>query len=124
MTEQLAVGLLSANMIQIKMCKVVEYSEVTHDNVSIYRSSHVVIINIHLLLLLCVQPSLGPQALFILGFERAWYTKVRHLTSFLTSVGVSMETPSFTMTLFQSAYGQVVAWCEYSSSETDGRIAS
>ena len=31
---------------------------------------------------------------------------------------------SFTMTLFQSAYGQVVAWCEYSSSETDGRIAS
>ena len=64
----------------------------------------------------------GP--LFILGFERAWYAKIRHLTSFWTSVGVSMETPSFTMTSFQSAYGQVVAWYEYSSSETDGRIAS
>ena len=61
---------------------------------------------------------------FYLGFERAWYAKIRHLTSFSTSVGVSMETPSFTMTSFQSAYGQVVAWCEYASSETDGRIAS
>ena len=38
-------------------------------------------------------------------------------------MGVSMEMPPFTMTLFQSAYGQVVAWCEYSSSETDSRIA-
>ena len=66
----------------------------------------------------------APGPLFILGFERAWYAKIRHLTSFLTSVGVSMETPSFTMTSFQSAYGQVVAWCEYSSSETEGRIAS
>ena len=37
---------------------------------------------------------------------------------------VSMETPPFTMTSFQSAYGQVAAWCEYSNSETDGRIAS
>ena len=33
-------------------------------------------------------------------------------------------TPPFTMASFQSAYGQVVAWCEYSSSETDGKIAS
>ena len=66
----------------------------------------------------------APGPLFILGFERAWYAKIRHLTSFSTSVSVSMETPSFTMTSFQSAYGQVVAWCEYSSSETDGRIAS
>ena len=66
----------------------------------------------------------APGPLFILGFERAWYAKIRHLTSFSTSVGVSMETPSFTMTSFQSAYGQVVAWCEYWSSETDGRIAS
>ena len=47
------------------------------------------------------------------------------IMSLWTSVGVSMETPPFTMTSFQSAYGQVlVAWCEYSSSETDGRIAS
>ena len=68
--------------------------------------------------------ALAPGPLFILGFERAWYAKIRHLTSFWTSVGVSMETPPFTMTSFQSAYGQVVAWCEYSSSETDGRIAS
>ena len=73
------------------------------------------------------QPSLvlasapGP---LIFGFERAWYAKIRHVTLFWTSVGVSMETPPFTMTSFQSAYGQVVAWCEYSSSETDGRIAS
>ena len=66
----------------------------------------------------------APGPLFILGFERAWYAKIRHLTSFWTSVGVSMETPPFTMTSFQSAYGQVAAWCEYSSSETDGRIAS
>ena len=36
---------------------------------------------------------------------------------------VPMETPPFIMTSFQSAYGQVVAWCGYSSSETDGRIA-
>ena len=69
-------------------------------------------------------PSLGPRPSFIFGFERAWYAKIRHLTSFWTSVGVSMETPPFTMTSFQSAYGQVAAWCEYSSSETDGRIAS
>ena len=68
--------------------------------------------------------SLGPRPSFIFGFERAWYAKIRHLTSFWTSVGVSMETPPFTMTSFQSAYGQVAAWCEYSSSETDGRIAS
>ena len=66
----------------------------------------------------------APGPLFILGFERAWSAKIRHMTSLSTSVGVSMETPSFTMTSFQSAYGQVVAWCEYSSSETDGRIAS
>ena len=39
-------------------------------------------------------------------------------------MGVSMETPPFAMTSFQSAYGQVVAWCKYPSSETDGRIAS
>ena len=60
--------------------------------------------------------------------NRAWYAKIRHVTSLSTSVGVAMETPPFTMTSFQhrfqSAYGQVVAWCEYSSSETDGRIAS
>ena len=42
----------------------------------------------------------------------------------LRRMGVSMEMPPFTMTSLQSAYGQVVAWCEYSSSETDGRIAS
>ena len=51
----------------------------------------------------------APDPLFILGFERAWYEKIRHLTSFSSSVGVSMEAPSFTMTSFQSAYGQVVA---------------
>ena len=39
--------------------------------------------------------------------------QIRHVTSLWTSVGVSMETPPFT-----------IAWCEYSSSETDGRIAS
>ena len=61
---------------------------------------------------------------FIFGFERAWYAKIRPVMSFWTSMGVSMETPPFTMTSFQSAHGQVVAWCEYSSSETDGRIAS
>ena len=60
----------------------------------------------------------------IFGFEGAWYAKIRHVTSFWTSVGVSMEPPPFTMTSFQSAYSQVAAWCEYSSSETDGRIAS
>ena len=54
-------------------------------------------------------------------FERARCTKIRHVMSFWTSVGVSMEMPPFT---FQSAYDQVVAWCKYSSSETDGRIAS
>ena len=64
------------------------------------------------------------QALFIFCFERAWCAKIRHVTSLWTSVGVSMEMPPFTMTSFQSAYGQVVAWGEYSSSETDSRIAS
>ena len=59
-----------------------------------------------------------------LGFERAWCAKIRHVTSLSTSVGVSMETPPFTMTSLQSAYGQVLARCEYSSSDTDGRIAS
>ena len=39
------------------------------------------------------------------------------------SMCVSMETPPFTITSFQCAYGQVVAWCKYLSSETDG-IAS
>ena len=76
------------------------------------------------LLLTEVSLASAPGPLFIFGFERAWYAKIRHVTSFWTSVGVSMETPPFTMTSFQSAYGQVVAWCEYSSSETDGRIAS
>ena len=67
----------------------------------------------------------GYQAPFLFFcFERAWCAKIRHVTSLWTSVGVSMETPPFTMTLFQSAYGQVVAWCEYSSSKTEGRIAS
>ena len=66
----------------------------------------------------------APGPLFILGFERAWSAKIHHLTSLSTSVGVSMEMPPFTMTSFQSAYGQVAAWCEYSSSETDSRIAS
>ena len=65
----------------------------------------------------------APGPLFIFGFERAWSAKIRHLMSLSTSVGVSMETPPFTMTSFRSAYGQVVAWCEYLSSETDGRIA-
>ena len=65
--------------------------------------------------------SLVPRPSFI---ERAWCAKIRHVTLLWTSVGVSMETPPFTMTSFQSAYGQVLAWCEYSSSETDGRIAS
>ena len=49
----------------------------------------------------------APGPLFIFGFERAWYAKIRHVTSLSTSVGVSMETPPFTMTSFQSAYGQV-----------------
>ena len=57
----------------------------------------------------------------LVGFEVCENTPV---TSLWTSVGVSMEMPPFTMTLFQSAYGQEVAWCEYLSSETDGRIAS
>ena len=56
------------------------------------------------------QSSLVPmQALFIFCFERAWYAKIRHVASLWTSVGVSMEMPPFTMTSFQSAYGQVVA---------------
>ena len=38
-----------------------------------------------------------------LGFERAWYAKIRHVMSLSTSVGVSMET----LTSFQSAHGQV-----------------
>ena len=38
-------------------------------------------------------------------FERAWYAKIRHVTSLCISVGVSMETPPFTMTSFQSAPG-------------------
>ena len=38
--------------------------------------------------------------------------------------GCVLEMPLFTMTLFQSACGQVVAWCEHSSSETDDKIAS
>ena len=62
---------------------------------------------------LALVSALGP-------LERAWYAKIHHVTSLWTSMGVSMETPPFTMTSFQSAYGQVVAWCEYSSSETDG----
>ena len=39
-------------------------------------------------------------------------------------MGVSMETPPFTMTLFQSAHGKVAVWCKYSSSETNGKIAT
>ena len=31
---------------------------------------------------------------------------------------------SFHHDIIPECYGQVVAWCEYSSSETDGRIAS
>ena len=50
--------------------------------------------------------------------------KIRHVMSLWTSVYVSMEPPPFTMTSFQSAHGQVVAWCEYSSSGADDRIAS
>ena len=69
-----------------------------------------------------IASSSGP--LFIFCFERAWYGKTHYVMSLWTSVGVSMETPPFTMTSFQSAYGQVAAWCEYSSSETNGRIAS
>ena len=61
-------------------------------------------------------PSLGPRPSFYFWFREGL---VRENTSFWTSVGVSMEMPPFTMTSFQSAYGQVVAWCEYSSSETD-----
>ena len=57
--------------------------------------------------------SLGPRPSIIFGFVRAWYAKIRHVASFWTSVGVSMETPPFTMTSFQSVYGQVAAWCEY-----------
>ena len=64
----------------------------------------------------------APGHLFILGFESAWSAKIRHLTSLSTSVGVPMEMPPFTMTSFQSAYDQVVAWCEYTSSEADGGI--
>ena len=41
-----------------------------------------------------------------------------------TIVGVSMEMPSFTLTSFQSALGQVVAWWKYLSGDTDCTIAS
>ena len=44
--------------------------------------------------------------------------------SLWTSMGVTMETPPFTMTSFQSTHGQVAVWYEYCSSETDDRIAS
>ena len=89
----------------------VQYSYLLHFSVSMFLAPSVFVAS-------------APGPLFILSFERAWYAKIRHLTSFWTSVGVSMETLPFTMTSFQSAYGQVVARCEYSSSETDGRIAS
>ena len=59
--------------------------------------------------------SFGMQAL--LCSWRVWY-------ALLASMGMSMETPPFTMSLFHSSHGQVVAWYEYSSSETDGRTAS
>ena len=48
-----------------------------------------------------------------------WYVKTCYVMSLWASVGVSMATPPFTMTSFQSAFGQVVAWFEYSSVETD-----
>ena len=38
--------------------------------------------------------------------------KIRHLTSLWTSVGVAMKMPPFTMTLFQSAHGQVAVKVE------------
>ena len=49
---------------------------------------------------------------------------VEGLVPYNVSMGVSMETTSFTMTSFQSAHGQVAVRCEYSNSETDDRIAS
>ena len=59
----------------------------------------------------------SPDHLFIFCFERAWYVKMHHVMSLCITVDVSMEMPPFTMTSFQSA-------CKYSSSETDGKIAS
>ena len=82
---------------------------------------HVEMLQVHACVLVASYP--GPPFNFARGGP-SWFPKMRHVTSLSTSVGVSMETPSFTMTSFQSANGQVVAWCEYSSSETDGRIAS
>ena len=46
----------------------------------------------------------APGPLFMFGFERAWYVILRHALS--TSVGVSMKTPPFTMTSFQSAHAR------------------
>ena len=48
--------------------------------------------------------SLVPGPLFIFGFERAWYAKIRHVTS----LGPAWRVPPFIMTSFQSSYGQVV----------------
>ena len=46
--------------------------------------------------------------------------EIRHITSLLTSKGVSMEMPPFTMTSFQSAYGPRVVrlTVEYPASST------
>ena len=42
----------------------------------------------------------SPGPLFIFCFERAWCAKMHHVTSLWTSMGVSMETPPFTMISF------------------------
>ena len=70
----------------------------------------------------CAASSSGP--LFIFGFERAWCAKIHHGRSLWTSVGVSMETPPFTMTSLQSDHGQVVAWCEYLSNSLQQAVVS
>ena len=72
----------------------------------------------------CLFPRLVPRPSFYFLFCEGLVCEIRHVTSLWISMGVSMEMPPFTMTSFQGAYVQVVAWCEYSSSETDGRIAS
>ena len=43
------------------------------------------------------------------------------MASFWASMAMSVEMPPFTMTLLQS---DLVAWYEYSSSETDGNDSS
>ena len=55
----------------------------------------------------CFSVTLDPGPPFKFCSQRAWCAKICHVTSLLTSMGVAMETPPFTMTSFQSAQGQV-----------------